>query len=206
MKKPLGRGKKTALLAGAAGFLASLYLFLIRPWTRRWGAGREELRRVYPGDELISDPAYTATRAVTIEAPAAAVWARLVQMGPQRGSLRLPGWQSTGYGTEEAYSIAVLDPRRALVYRTSRNLDGRIREDTQQSEPADINLSWGFYLEPLGENRCRLVSRFRTDYPRRAGTFLNRYLVLEPQDFIRERELLLAIKHRAERDYKRLSE
>lgn len=59
---------------GAAASLAAGYGLIARPWHLRWGATREEFGRRLPGDELLADPNYFSTRAITIEAPPAVVW------------------------------------------------------------------------------------------------------------------------------------
>jgi hypothetical protein len=58
-----------------------VYLLLIRPWQLRWGATDEEIYSPMPGDELVPDPTYNATRAITIEATPEEIWPWLVQMG-----------------------------------------------------------------------------------------------------------------------------
>lgn len=79
MKRRLG----WALLLAA---LASGYV-----WRRRlehgWGSTDDEARAALPGDEVVPQPAAQLTHAVTIHAPAAAVWPWLVQMGYGRA-----GW------------------------------------------------------------------------------------------------------------------
>jgi hypothetical protein len=42
-----------------------------------------------PGDDLVPRPLWEATRAMTIDAPAAEVWPWVTQMGYGRGGLRL---------------------------------------------------------------------------------------------------------------------
>jgi len=54
---------------------------LYRRWHQRWGATDDEVQAAMPGDELIEDVAYLATRAITIDAPPSAVWPWLVQVG-----------------------------------------------------------------------------------------------------------------------------
>jgi hypothetical protein len=54
---------------------------LLRPWHTRWGASREELRSAMPGDELLPKAQFQATRAITIAAPASAVYPWLLQVG-----------------------------------------------------------------------------------------------------------------------------
>ena len=50
-----------------------------------WGATPDEVRSSIPGDELLPDAEMVATRAITIDATAAAIWPWLVQMGVGRG-------------------------------------------------------------------------------------------------------------------------
>ena len=49
------------------GLVVGVYLLLIRPSQLRWGASNEELARAMPGDELLAESTFLATRAVTIE-------------------------------------------------------------------------------------------------------------------------------------------
>jgi hypothetical protein len=78
----------------AVGFIVFviIYLFVIRPWHRSWGASAEDVRRPMPADGPITDPNYDTTRAVTIGAPPEAVWPWLVQMGYRRGGLYSYDW------------------------------------------------------------------------------------------------------------------
>ena len=75
---------------GVAGL--SAYLTLIRPWTRSWGTTGDEAREPLPGDELVTDPAVSMTRAVTIDAPVEGVWPWLAQMGQDRGGFYSYTW------------------------------------------------------------------------------------------------------------------
>jgi hypothetical protein len=59
----------------------------VRPRLTRWGAMDEEFAAAMPGDGEVPDPQLAATRAVTIDAPPAAVWPWLVQIGYHRA-----GW------------------------------------------------------------------------------------------------------------------
>ena len=54
--------------AGAALAASLAYMRLLRPWQLRWGATRDEVSRPLPGDELVPDPTFDATRAITIAA------------------------------------------------------------------------------------------------------------------------------------------
>lgn len=72
-------------LAGAARIAAALVTPMLRGRRARWGATDAELARTYPGDELVPQPKWGWTHAVTIHAPAAEVWPWVVQIGQGRG-------------------------------------------------------------------------------------------------------------------------
>jgi hypothetical protein len=57
---------------------------LYRRWHLRWGATDTEVALPMPGDDLCPHAQYRTTRAVTINAPPAAVWPWLVQAGGGR--------------------------------------------------------------------------------------------------------------------------
>jgi hypothetical protein len=58
-----------------------------------WGATEAEAAARLPGDELLEGADGVATRAIEIEAPAAAVWPRLAQIGPSpRGGAYTYDW------------------------------------------------------------------------------------------------------------------
>jgi len=69
--------------------LISAHAAVVRPWSRRWGATDDEVRRAMPGDGVVLNAGYVATRAVTIKAPPEQVWPWLVQIGSGRA-----GWYS----------------------------------------------------------------------------------------------------------------
>jgi hypothetical protein len=97
MKQTLaGRAPKpirAGLLRQVGGVLVDLPLFLTAPlyrrWHLHWGATPEEVASALPGDARLPRSQFVCTRAVTIDAPAAAVWPWLVQVGCGRG-----GWYS----------------------------------------------------------------------------------------------------------------
>jgi hypothetical protein len=72
--------------------ITDLPRFATAPFYRRrhlrWGATDDEVRASMPGDEVITNPKYLATRAITIEAPPSAVRPWLAQVGCLRAGLR----------------------------------------------------------------------------------------------------------------------
>jgi hypothetical protein len=169
-----------------------------------WGATVEEAEARLPGDELLEDADGVATRAITIDAPASAVWPWIAQMGPSpRGGAYTYDWienllrldmhsvdrvlpefqhprvgEGFGFG-ENQMRYTIVEPERTLALRS---LDG--------------NWVWSFVLEERG-GRTRLISRNRFRLPRlrdRIGM-----LPMEPGSLVMERKMLRGIKHRAER-------
>lgn len=79
-------------LSAAVSMVATLaigWLAVLRPMRRTWGVDPGEDVRPLPGDDLVPGAPLVETRGITVEAPAAAIWPWLVQMGYGRG-----GWYS----------------------------------------------------------------------------------------------------------------
>ncbi|HQF71439.1 MAG TPA: hypothetical protein PLH39_09200, partial [Promineifilum sp.] len=73
----------------AAGAIAGNVLLspLTRRWYATWGATPAEQQRALPGDDIVAQPRLVVTRAITIRAPAEAIWPWLLQLGQGRGGL-----------------------------------------------------------------------------------------------------------------------
>jgi hypothetical protein len=72
--------------------LALLGWLPIRPRTLDWGSTAEERQELLPGDDVLPDAVTVTTRAVTIQAPASAVWPWVVQMGQDRAGFYTQNW------------------------------------------------------------------------------------------------------------------
>jgi hypothetical protein len=193
------RKKRLALIATAA----VLYRISLRRRILTWGATEEEANAPLPGDDLLEHADGTATRAITIDAPASAVWPWLAQMGPApRGGAYtydwvenllgldmhsvhrvLPEFQRPEVGDELAYGsnrmrLEIVEPERVLA---SRSGDG--------------NWVWTFVLQERN-GRTRLVSRNRFRLLRKRDWIW--MIPMEPASLVMERKMLLGIKQRAE--------
>lgn len=199
--------RKILLGCGAAS-LALLYWFPVRRWFNRWGTTPDEVTRVMPGDEVITNPTSGAMQAVTVDAPPDDIWPWLVQMGYQRGGLYsydwldrlfgfldrpsatrvLPEFQHLAVGDKipwghgEELTVTAIEPSRALV------LD---------YQGHGMEWVWQFGLYPLDANRTRLVTRGTERVPNAVGWRLA-MLISEPAAFIMTTRMLLGVKQRAE--------
>jgi hypothetical protein len=205
MRIPLLVGAGLALTGLAAG---AAYSKAARRWCLTWGATAEEAAARLPGDELLTDPDIKATRAITIEAPPAAVWPWLVQMGSGRGGAYTYDWIENLVGLDMHSADEILPQFQRLAVGDELPLGPnapRMRVKIFESERAlvfrsvDGNWVWEFHLRPDPAG-TRLISRNRITTPDASwpARVRNR-VVMEPGSLIMERRMLLGIKERAER-------
>jgi hypothetical protein len=189
------------LVVGALGMLSVLgsYRLWIQPWQHRWGATDDEVRRAMPGDQLILDAAIT-TRAISIRAPAEQVWPWLVQLGYGRGGWYSYDWIDNDGRPSAEHVIPELQQLQAgdqILMLPDMGL--RVREVGPNRYFVAGDQEGGtwclaLYPTPCG---CRLVSRWRVDWPLTPATALW-ILLCDPGAFIMERKMLKGIRSRAE--------
>jgi hypothetical protein len=169
-----------------------------------WGATEAEAASRLPGDELLADADGVATRAITIDAPAAAVWPWLAQMGPSpRGGAYTYDWIENLLGLDMHSADRVLPEfQHPGVGETISLGPNRMRLERVEPEhvlawrSADGNWVWTFVLTEHG-GRTRLVSRNRFRLPTLAARI--GMAPMEPVSLVMERKMLLGIRDRAER-------
>ena len=189
----------SALIAG--------YVVVGRRWHLRWGASELERREAMPGDELVTHPSVVATRAVTIDAPPAAVWPWLVQMGYRRAGWYsydrfdndgrvvrriIPELQRLEVGdvmltdAKGGFVVEAVEPERVLVLMIHGG-PGR----------GDLDISAALVLDPLPDGRTRLRLRLRAEFRGRLERTWGA-LLFDAGDFVMMRRMLLGIRERAE--------
>ncbi len=203
-RQPGKRRRTLAVLTVAAGgvVLAARY----RSWHLTWGASDDEVSGPMPGDDLLAEAGFVATRAISIPAPPERVWPWLVQVGFGRAGFYsydvldnlgrpsadvvLPEYQTPSVGDlaapmsasaddRTAFRVAIIDAPRALVW----------------SKP---DSTWAWRLTPGGGGGTRLVTRLKARYDR--GPLLPlTVLLMEVGDFPMMRRMLLGIAERATR-------
>jgi hypothetical protein len=137
------------VVVGSAIAAASWYAFYrVTRWRASWGVDPVETGGPLPGDELVPEPTVSDTRGITIDAPPAAVWPWLLQLGYGRGGWYsydrmdmkgqsadeiLPEFQSLAVGdivpTDPGggFEVKILDPERALVLMVDDEIVARRR-------------------------------------------------------------------------------
>lgn len=158
------------------------------------------------GDELLSDVKAQFTHAVTIEARPRDVWPWLLQMGGQRagwyswdildnGGAKsadhiIPALQDLRVGDTlparpsgaEGFQVLRIEPERALILgSTTPYWHG----------------TWAFVLEPLGDHRTRLVTRYRAAFPPSRRMAVLAPVMASVHAFM-EKKQLRTLKQRAE--------
>lgn len=209
-----GRGALAGAALGAA-------VVAVRGPLRNWGATEAERRRALPGDGLVPGERATSTMAITISAPAAAIWPWLAQMGADRAGWysfdRLdnggrpsadtldPRWRHIVEGDRLAtvpgrswFTVAHAEPNRSLVLRAS--LDGRGRPfDPRAGRPrAFVDSRWELFLQPRPDGTTRLIVRSGGDAGPRPLSDLMDLLFWHPAHVVMQLRQLRELKRRAE--------
>ena len=185
------------------GLAAIVYQFLLRRPILNWGATNAEAHARLPGDELLEDADGVATRAITIDAPASAVWPWIAQIGPSpRGGAYTYDWIENLLGLDMHSSDRVLPEYQhpqvgdTLGYGKNRMRFERVEpERVLATRSEDGNWVWSFVLDERNE-RTRLISRNRFRLP--SMTARIGMVPMEPGSLIMERKMLRGIKQRAE--------
>jgi hypothetical protein len=195
------RSRRLAITLCAGGL--ALYRGLLRKRVLTWGATPAEVEARLPGDELLEHADGMATRAITIDARASAVWPWIAQMGPApRGGAYTYDWIENLLGLN-MHSVDHVLPEfqhpqigDTIAFGTNRMRLERVEPERVLAwRSEDGNWVWTFVLTP-GPGGIRLISRNRYRLPRlvdRLGM-----LPMEPASLLMERKMLLGIKQRAE--------
>ena len=221
----MGRSVERRVLGGRRGTIALvldtltavpwfLLTPLVRPWHLRWGATDAEVHGPMPGDEVVRRAQFTATRAISIDAPPERVWPWIVQLGygragfytydvidnagqwsaerileewqhPAAGDL-MPMFKDVG-GLAIAYTVTAFETNEWMVWV----------HRPHPTERPDSTWTWRLDITPGGGTR--LVTRMKQDYRwETLGLALFNFVLMEMGDFAMERRMLKGIKRRAE--------
>lgn len=182
---------------------ALIYVRWFRPWQLTWGATADEVSRSLPGDEMVSEPNFNATRAITIAAPPKVVWPWIVQVGLTRA-----GWYSydllDNLGRPSARRVIPefqhLAPGDVVPMSPNGKHGMRVQHvDAPHSmiwgTPGDT--TWAWQLEERPDGSTRLIARVRSRY-RWFSPSVAFSLLLEFADVWMMRKMLLNLRARSE--------
>jgi hypothetical protein len=184
--------------------IGAIYLRFLRAPILAWGATPEEAAARLPGDELLEDADGVATRAIEIDAPPAAVWPWIAQMGPSpRGGAYTYDWIENLLGLNMHSADRVLPEfQHPQVGETIGYGSNHMRVERVEPEHVlawrsqDGNWVWTFVLEAR-DGSTRLISRNRFRLPTLAARL--GMIPMEPASLIMELKMLRGIKQRSER-------
>jgi hypothetical protein len=208
-------------LRGVVVLIGALASPFLRRARSHWGLSEAEAARTYPGDELVPEPLWSYTHGVEVDAPSARAYGWIAQIGADRGGFysyqwlenlvgcdvrnaeRIhPEWQARvgqelllhpGPGAPRLEIVAVEQGSYVLAHARG---DQRARASGKPWATS----SWLFFVQPLGDARCRVISRFRAACSEDLSTRLAfGPTLVEPVGFAMDRRMLLGLKERAER-------
>jgi hypothetical protein len=214
-------------LAGALMIGGCLVLQpLLRSCYRRWGATAEEAARPLPGDERTPQATVMQTMAVTVHAPAVAIWPWLAQIGQERGGLYSyellenlarcqmrnadhvePAWElqvgdavRLGPAGYPVYAVVGMAHNKWLLLAAAEFETCRPVPPPEPGATAYVADSWVLYLDEQADGTTRLISRHRLEYaPQTVANKLMWDWTTEPIGSVMTHRMLLGIKERVER-------
>jgi hypothetical protein len=212
--------RKTLAVTSTAVAVFAVYFLIARPWFLHWGASPSEISAQRPAADHVPLTRDATVRAVTIRAPAQAVWPWLAQIGQDRGGF---------YSYEVLEDLAGCQMPRAqrihpelqqwragdrlwmyppgklngvggapiVAYVPEREIVFAVRQiGTSVSLPEDGR--WGFSLEPIDATSSRLIAWGRAPGEKRFVPAAFTRFFFEPAHYVMERRMLLNLKGLAE--------
>ena len=180
-----------------------LVWFVYRPWALNWGATDQEIARPMPGDEVLEQPTFNATRAVSIDATPEEIWPWIVQIGYRRaGFYSYDFLDNDGISSSEQILPEYQDLEIGDLIPLTKSANVRV---TELEAPHSLVLlfevpgtwssaTWVWGLYPQGDSCTRLVTRLRGN-PRQIPS----RIFLDLGEIVMMRKCMLGIKRRAER-------
>ena len=213
-----GAGDIAEGIGGAAVMVAAFLTPFMRKERSHWGVDADVAARVFPGDAMIAAPRWSWTHGVEIDASPTEVWPWIAQLGANRAGFYSYQWLENVMGcdlqnAETIHSDWAIKQGDALVLHPKMPPlpvvaleEGHFFVVHAAADAAArgtgrpwAEATWLFFLEPIGEGRTRLISRYRCatseDLRSRLGFGPG---LGEPVGFAMDRRMLLGVKARVE--------
>jgi hypothetical protein len=205
------------LLAGLGLLLIVLTVSfgLVLPAFERWGATREEVNSVQPGDELVANPLISWTNGIAIDAPPEAVWPWIAQIGDTRGGFYSYTFIENRIGSlmgAEDYTVVYHNADR-IVTEWQNPVPGeeiiqgslKIREVqpgqwllADSIDPEAMIWVWLWRLYPVNNGeQTRLVNRFHIEIPSTTDNPVMTF-IMSIGGFLMQQNMMQGIRTRAE--------
>ena len=179
---------------------------LYRRWHRCWGATSAEVEAELPGDSLVPNAQFRATRAITINASPESVWPWLVQVGCLRAGF---------YSNDLLGNLAHPSADRVIAELQDLEVGQRVPMSPTPTERTTLRVrsyetnrwllwtksdsTWAWQITPIGHNGTRLITRIHARYDwHHPLSALVGVVLMEFGDFAMLRRMLRGIKSRAE--------
>lgn len=181
----------------------------IRPWHLNWGASKDEISNVYPGDNIVRNPDFNAVRGITIKTSASDIWPWIIQIGSKRA-----GWYSIDLidngGTPSSDKILQefqqISEGQFIPFTPDQKNGMWVKEFIENKYILWIdkagNATWLWYLLE-NDGYTRLITKLRTKYDWKS-IWLLYYLIYDVGDIIMMKKCMKGIKKRAEKHTKQL--
>jgi hypothetical protein len=185
-----------------------MYFSVIRPWHLHWGATKDELMLSLPGDSLVEDPDFNATRGISIHAKPEEIWKWIIQIGSKRAGWYSIDWMDNA-GIRSSDSILSEFQRIEVgqfIPFTPDQKNGMWVKEFRESEyilwvDKEGKGTWLWYIYQSDNGPSRLITRLRTKYVWK-GFWIIYYLLYDFGDIIMMSKCLKGIRKRAERSSK----
>jgi hypothetical protein len=183
----------------------------------RWGTVGSEARDPLPGDELVPTPKWSYTLGVGIDAPPAAVWPWIAQLGQGRGGFYTYQGLENLVGCRITNTTDILPEHQhpnegdeIFLHPTSPPLRVEIVEPPHAlvlfGAPADVGSeerwgvsTWQFVIRAGAGATSRLLTRGRYDHsPDWQSRLMFGRIPIEAISFVMSRKMMLEIKRLAE--------
>ena len=185
-------------------FFVVLAIFVYRPWAINWGATDDEISSSMPGDEMLQNPTFNATRAVTIQAQPEEIWPWIVQYGYKKGGMYCYDWfDNDGVPSADRILPEYQNLKVGDLIPLSPFLCVRVVELTPNRSMLWVfpegsgpwtNSTWAWELCQKDAHHTRLLTRLRV----RTHSVISR-IMLDFFEIVMMRKSMLGIKQRAER-------
>ena len=161
-----------------------------------------------PGDHLVQQPDFNATRGITIHATPETIWKWIIQIGSRRAGWYSIDWMDNA-GIKSAEKILPefqkIEVGQFIPF-TPDQKNGMWVSAFEKNKyilwgDKEEKATWLWYIYPIDDTHSRLVTRLRTKYNWK-GIWILYYILYDMGDIVMMSKCMKGIKQRAENEFK----